>query len=415
MKIELAEHAGFCMGVQRALRLCTKLVKDKKAPIYTLGPIIHNNTVIEYLASLGVKNSKDLDAIEKGSWVLIRSHGITPKLRTKLNELGFNLCDATCPKVARVQSLIKSNVSLGYFVVIIGDHDHAETEGLLGYSDDKGIVLSSTKEVQDFIKTKDSKDKICVVAQTTQDLELFDKLCEELRGCFTDIKIINTVCDATKKRQDEVKKVGSKCECVIVAGGKNSANTTRLYEIAQKTSKKSFHIERAEELDVSKLDDVNRVFITAGASTPKWIIHETADKIKQHYSGVKEKVLKALASKTFFYLILVSYFLYSVINMSSASAFSMAGFALLNMELRRYLYQKLDDLRSLELNRFLVFAGFLSTLFASIFIQHLLMIPLLSYGLFFYMIYRDVSVRARVLMCASNVVALIVALIFIWG
>ncbi len=402
------------MGVQRALRLCMELVRSNKSPIYTLGPIIHNGTVTASLEAEGIKTTTAVESLEAGAWVLIRSHGITPKLRNKLSQLGLNVCDATCPKVARVQSLIKSNVSQGYFVVIIGDHGHAETEGLLGYAEEQGIVLSDLKEIKEFITTCDANKKICVVAQTTQDMELFESLCSVLRAHFKDIKVTNTICDATKKRQDEIKQKGNNADCIIVAGGKNSANTTRLYEIAQKTAPKSVHVERAQDLTCDDAKQGNTVFITAGASTPRWIIHETADAVKG--SGYFEKLIKLLASKSFFYSVMALYVLYNIFYFSMDAVFSMAGFALINMELRRYLLQKLDDFISRGVNKLLLFSGILTAVFASIIVQQLLFLPLLSYGLFFYMIYRNVSVRARVLLCMSNVVALFVALIFfIWG
>ena len=398
------------MGVQRALRLCMELVRSKKTPIYTLGPIIHNGTVTASLEAEGVKTAVDIDGLEPNSWVLIRSHGVTPKVRNKLASLGVNVCDATCPKVARVQGLIKSNVSQGYFAVIIGDHGHAETEGLMGYAEDRGVVLSNTEEVKAFIKQNDSGKKICAVAQTTQDIELFDSLCSLLAGHFKDIKIINTVCDATKKRQDEVKQKASNADCIIVAGGKNSANTTRLYEISQKTAPKSIHIERGQDLDPKDIKQSDTIFITAGASTPRWIIHETADVVTG--TGWKEKAIKVLASKQAFYFVLLLYAVYNVLHFSLDAVFSMSGFALMNMEFRRYLMQKLDDFRSHGISKMLLLSGILTSLFASIIVQQLLLLPLLSYGLFFYMIYRNVSVRASVMFCLSNVAALFVALIF---
>ncbi len=401
------------MGVQRALRLCMELVRSKKNSIYTLGPIIHNGTVTASLEAKGVKTATDIEKIEPNSWVLIRSHGVTPKVRNSLLERGINICDATCPKVARVQGLIKSNVSQGYFAVIIGDHGHAETDGLMGYAEDKGVVLSNMQEVKNFIKQNDPSAKICAVAQTTQDVELFDSLCVELGKYFKNIKIINTVCDATKKRQDEVKQKGSKADCIIVAGGKNSANTNRLCEIAQKAASKSIHIERAQDMDLDAVRQNKTVFVTAGASTPRWIIHETADAVKGN--GWMEKIIKTTASKKFFYAVLAVFVVHNVFNFSLDAIFAMAGFALLNMEFRRYLMQKLDDFMGRGVNKVLLLAGLLTALFASIIVRQILLFPLLSYGLFFYMIYRNVSVRASVMLCVSNLSALFVALtFFIW-
>ncbi|MCX6112817.1 MAG: 4-hydroxy-3-methylbut-2-enyl diphosphate reductase, partial [Proteobacteria bacterium] len=227
MKIELAQYAGFCMGVRRALSLCMDAIRRKNLPIRTLGPIIHNTTVIDELESHGIKSIKSPEDINEGDYVLIRTHGVTPSIRHELSRKGARIIDATCPKVARVQAIIRKHVANGYFIVIIGDHGHAETQGLLGYAEGKGQILSTKKEVQDFSASRNKDEKICVVAQTTQEIEVFDDLCSMLSSHFTDIKIINTICDATRNRQEEIRNKAKGSDHIFVVGGKDSANTTR--------------------------------------------------------------------------------------------------------------------------------------------------------------------------------------------
>jgi 4-hydroxy-3-methylbut-2-enyl diphosphate reductase len=388
------------------------LVRSGKKPIYTLGPIIHNNTVTEKLEAFGVRSVKDLDEIEPGSYVLVRSHGITPKLRQELVQRGLNICDATCPKVARVQAIIKSHVNQGYLTVIIGDHGHAETQGLLGYSDDKGVVLSTMQEIERFIKGAAKDTRICVVAQTTQEPQVFQDLCKELGNHFKDIKIIDTICDATRKRQIEINKKASCYDCVIVAGGKNSANTTRLYETALKSGKKAFHIENSRELDEIDLKDCNSVLVTAGASTPFWIIHEVKENIRK--SNLMENVLSLLASKWFGTLSFALAFIYSLFFLSRADRWvTLIGFAaslMLVLGLTSMYMSRLDMFeKKLPYAELAIAGGFLTLGVISLFFRGWLTVALLYYGLLFYVVYKNKAVARRIVIATLNLSFWIIA------
>ncbi|MEI6093721.1 MAG: 4-hydroxy-3-methylbut-2-enyl diphosphate reductase, partial [bacterium] len=279
MKIELAQYAGFCMGVRRALSLCMESIRKKNIPICTLGPIIHNSTVIEELESYGIKNIKTPEEVKEGDYVLIRTHGVTPQIRSALSKRGAKIIDATCPKVARVQGIIRKHVANGYFIVIIGDHGHAETQGLLGYAEDRGRILSTKDEVEKFAAAMDVNQKLCVVAQTTQEMEIFNDLCSILTERFSDIKIINTICDATRNRQEEIRIRSNVYSSIFVVGGKESANTKRLFEIAQKICPNTQLIERADEINLEDLANKKNVLVTAGASTPLRIAYEAVERI----------------------------------------------------------------------------------------------------------------------------------------
>ena len=393
------------MGVRRALSLCMDLVRSGKKPIYTLGPIIHNNTVTEKLEAFGVRNAKSIDDIEPGSYVLIRSHGITPKVRQELVQRGFNLCDATCPKVARVQAIIKSHVNQGYSIVIIGDHGHAETQGLLGYADDKGVILETMQEADLFIKNTDPNVRVCVVAQTTQEPKVFQQFCRKLESHFKDIKIIDTICDATRKRQEEVSHDASCFDCVIVAGGKNSANTARLYETALKSGKKALHLEGSFEIEDENFEESSSVLITAGASTPFWIMHEIKERVNRH--SFFEKLLSVLSSKEFGAVnFMMAFFIslywfsdkgYGLIAMMFASSLMLVA-GLLSMYMGR-----LDMFdKKLPYAGFGVAGGFLTLGITSLFLEPAVSALVLYYGLLFYVVYKNKAVARRLIIAMLN-------------
>jgi len=406
VKIKLARYAGFCMGVRRALRLCMDLVRSGKSPIYTLGPIIHNSTVIDKLDSFGVRSLKDIKEVTPQSHVLIRSHGITPKERGELVKRGINICDATCPKVAKVQAIIKSHVAQGYSIVIVGDHGHAETQGLLGYSDDKGVVLATMDEADGFIKKTDKSFKVCVVAQTTQEPRVFNEFCEKLKSHFKDIKIIDTICDATRKRQEEVNQDSLRYDCVIVAGGRHSANTTRLYETALKSGKRAFHIENSSELEKIDLEGCRTVLVTAGASTPLWIIHEIKEKLKSNKPS--EYILQVLSSRWFAVLSFVSAFILSRLFFPGQDYWTVIGSFAASLMLVVGLYSlymsELDMLEEKLAYTWPVMAGgFLTLGLISLLLKASLIPALLYYCLLFYVVYKNKALARRIVIAMLNI------------
>ncbi|MDM8538407.1 4-hydroxy-3-methylbut-2-enyl diphosphate reductase [Desulfobacterales bacterium HSG17] len=267
MKISIAKTAGFCMGVQRAVELALDASHAHKPPIYTFGPLIHNPQVLNLLEEKGISV---LDTIpEKGTGtVLIRAHGVPPDTKMLFENAGFTVIDATCPRVIKVQTIIRKHAQKGYASIIIGDKDHPEVVGLLGYAEDKGIVVDRIHDLE----VLPSFEKAIIVAQTTQNTLFYDAVKKWAAHEHRHYKVFDTICDSTERRQAEAKRLAESVDAVVVVGGYNSGNTQRLAEVVQEAGKPAFHIETEAELDVKSLADVNQIGITAGASTPNWII-----------------------------------------------------------------------------------------------------------------------------------------------
>ncbi|PKN37810.1 MAG: 4-hydroxy-3-methylbut-2-enyl diphosphate reductase [Deltaproteobacteria bacterium HGW-Deltaproteobacteria-2] len=283
MEIKLAKTAGFCMGVRRAVDIVLDIAQHETSRrIYTYGPLIHNPQTIELLKNRGVKPIENIEEIKdkENAILIIRAHGIAPAERKKIKESGIKIVDATCPKVGYVQSIIKKHAALDYTVVIVGDKEHPEVDGLLGYTGGRGIIISSLDEVDEL----SSIDKVCVVAQTTQDSENYSKIVEKIKNAYPHAIVFNTICSSTEKRQAEVIAMASEMDAMFIVGGKNSANTRRLADLAQKQQTPSFHIETPAEMENINFIPYNRIGVSAGASTPNWIIDRVMDKIMEGQS-----------------------------------------------------------------------------------------------------------------------------------
>ncbi|GBC64102.1 4-hydroxy-3-methylbut-2-enyl diphosphate reducta se [Desulfonema ishimotonii] len=267
MKLSVAKTAGFCMGVQRAVEMALDASNTCSPPIYTYGPLIHNPQVLSLLEEKGITV---LDTIpESGSGtVLIRAHGVPPDARLRLEEAGFTVIDATCPRVIKVQAIIRKHTREGYTCIIIGDADHPEVIGLLGYAGDKGFVVGSLQELEALPEF----DRAIIVAQTTQNTLFYEAVKKWSARSRRKYKVFDTICDSTEHRQEEAKRLAETVEAVVVVGGHNSGNTQRLAEIVRDAGKPAYHIETEGELDISALASVRHIGITAGASTPNWII-----------------------------------------------------------------------------------------------------------------------------------------------
>jgi len=275
MKVLLAKRAGFCFGVKRATQMAFEAAgKDKKT--YTLGPIIHSPQVVHRLEEMGVKVLKSLETMDSGT-IIIRSHGVAAGEIDEAVQKELEIVDATCPFVKKAQEHVKSLSESGYGVVVVGDADHPEVQGIVSYGGDKVFVVGSGDEVRQLPKM----NKIGVVAQTTQSFENLKNVVSEclLRG--GEIRVFNTICDATAVRQEEAKELACQVDCMLVVGGFNSANTRRLAEVCAEIQPRTHHIETAAEIVPSWFDGVERVGVTAGASTPKWIIDEVVDRIDE--------------------------------------------------------------------------------------------------------------------------------------
>jgi len=292
MGVKLAKTAGFCMGVRRAVDLVLDIAQRKgKENVYTYGPLIHNPQTIEILRTRGIipiSHVDDIDASDKGSTIIIRAHGISPEERKKIKEEGFKIIDATCPKVAHVQGIIKKHVSLDYTVLIIGDREHPEVNGLLGYAYGKGVVIGGGEEIEKLPPL----NKVCVVAQTTQSMDEFIDIVDRIKARFPDNVVFDTICDSTEKRQAEVKSLAAEMDAMFIVGGRNSANTKRLVRISGLECKPTFHIETADELNEINTNQYERIGISAGASTPNWIIDRVVDSIASRQREKEKKVKK---------------------------------------------------------------------------------------------------------------------------
>ena len=277
MVVKLAKTAGFCMGVKRAVDMVLEMASKKgHETIYTYGPLIHNPQTIELLRQRGIVpiiRSEELDKVPPGSLIVIRAHGIPPQEKKNIEEKGFKIIDATCPKVTRVQSIIRKHASAGFTVLIVGDREHPEVNGLLGFAGDNGIIVGSPEEIDKLPACK----KVCVVAQTTQSLNVYNSIVKKVKKKFPEAVIFDTICDSTEKRQAEIETLAAESDAVFVVGGKNSANTRRLAEIAKIKGNPTFHIETADELTGLDLEPYRHIGVSAGASTPNWIISRVVD------------------------------------------------------------------------------------------------------------------------------------------
>jgi (E)-4-hydroxy-3-methyl-but-2-enyl pyrophosphate reductase len=270
MKILIAKTSGFCMGVRRAVEMVLDAPDQNTNPIFTYGPLIHNPQVLHLLKSKDINVLDEIPARGDGT-VLIRAHGVPPSTTEKLKAVNFNVIDATCPRVIKVQTIIRKHAKKGYAVIIIGDNDHPEVIGLLGYARDNGHVVGSMPELE---ALPDFENAI-IVAQTTQNIEFFESVKNWTATHHPHYKVFNTICDSTARRQAEVKRLAQSVDAVIVVGGRNSGNTRRLAEIARESGKPTYHIETEADLDNIDSDALaaaRHIGITAGASTPNWVI-----------------------------------------------------------------------------------------------------------------------------------------------
>jgi len=283
MEIKLAITAGFCMGVRRAVDIVLDIAQHETSRrIYTYGPLIHNPQTIELLKSRGVKPVESIEEIKdrENAILIIRAHGIAPAERKKIKESGIKIVDATCPKVGYVQSIIKKHAALNYTVVIVGDKEHPEVDGLLGYTGGRGIIVSTLDDVDKL----SCIDKVCVVAQTTQDSDSYSKIVEKIKTLCPQAVVFNTICSSTEQRQAEVIAMAGEMDAMFIVGGKNSANTRRLADLAQKKQSSTFHIETPDEMEKINLGPYNSIGVSAGASTPNWIIDRVMEKIMEGQS-----------------------------------------------------------------------------------------------------------------------------------
>ncbi|MDH4212067.1 MAG: 4-hydroxy-3-methylbut-2-enyl diphosphate reductase [candidate division WOR-3 bacterium] len=273
MKIYRARHGGFCFGVKRAIKMALEAA-NKAENVYSLGPLIHNSLAVEDLKKRGIRPVDKIDGTDKNSVIIIRSHGVAPDVLKKINSKHYGIIDATCPRVRRAQRYVQKLIDEGYYVVIVGEKDHPEVKGLLGYAGRHATIYKERHKI--------NKKKIGVVPQTTLTQEKLNDAVADLMSDVIEMKIYNTICRETAVRINEATKLATRSDVMIVVGGKNSANTTRLYHVCKKL-RRSHHIESASEVKRSWFKGAKSVGITAGASTPKQQVDEVVRKIRRIY------------------------------------------------------------------------------------------------------------------------------------
>ena len=280
MKVIKAQTAGFCFGVKRAVDQVYDLAAKEKEPVYTYGPIIHNEEVVRDLEEKGVRvlnGKEDLLSVKKGT-VVIRSHGVGKEIYDLLNEHHITVVDATCPFVKKIHRIVEEQTREGRRVIIIGNPDHPEVQGIRGWGNDTTLVVENADQIEHLSVSKE--EKMCIVSQTTFNYKKFQDLVEKFEKKGYDILVLNTICNATQERQVEARRIASEVDAMIVIGGKHSSNTQKLYEICQKECKNTYFIQSLGDFNPECVNSVRSVGITAGASTPNQIIEEVHTNVR---------------------------------------------------------------------------------------------------------------------------------------
>ena len=280
MEVIVAKTAGFCFGVRRAVDQVYEQIEHGQGPIYTLGPIIHNEEVVKDLEEKGVVVLEDSDSLEQigQGTVIIRSHGVGRQVYDQIKSRGLHLADATCPFVKKIHRIVEEQNRQGRRVIIIGDSAHPEVEGIRGWGDDRTLTVKNEKEMEALPDLRG--EKLCIVSQTTFNYNKFKDLVEKFSEKGYDILVLNTICNATQERQVEAERIASQVEAMVVIGGKNSSNTRKLYEICRKECRNTYYIQTVGDLNPESVSSVRSVGITAGASTPKNIIEEVHTNVR---------------------------------------------------------------------------------------------------------------------------------------
>ena len=282
MEVLLAKSAGFCFGVKRAVEQVYEQI-EKGGPIYTYGPIIHNEEVVNDLAKKGVQvinSEEELQSLKEGT-VVIRSHGVPKRIYDRIEENGLSCVDATCPFVKRIHKIVQKESEEGRQIVIIGNAGHPEVEGIMGWAKGPAFVVESAEEIEKIPLKQDST--LCIVSQTTFNYKKFKELVEIIEKKSYDVSVLNTICNATEERQTEARAIAKEAEAMIVIGGRSSSNTQKLFEICKKECENTYYIQTIKDLDLTRLKSTDNVGITAGASTPNNIIEEVQKNVRNEF------------------------------------------------------------------------------------------------------------------------------------
>ena len=284
MRLTTADSAGFCFGVNRAMDRVNDLIDSGVSPIYTYGPLIHNEEVIRDLAQKGVlviHEEEELYTLTSGTLV-IRSHGIGNDLFQRLSRLPLEIIDLTCPFVKKIHEIVEEHTQQNEQIIVIGDPNHPEVKGIVGWGEKGQIhVIRDLTDLDNFHGRME--DKYCIVAQTTTNALKFKELVEKIRKKGYDIIVLNTICNATSTRQAEAKTLATQNDAMIVIGGKASSNTQKLFEICKMECENTYYIQTIDDLDLNQIRSYHSVGITAGASTPNKIIEEVQKNVRNEF------------------------------------------------------------------------------------------------------------------------------------
>jgi 4-hydroxy-3-methylbut-2-enyl diphosphate reductase len=276
MKIIVAEESGLCYGVKRALALARRTRRAKTGEVVTLGDLIHNPRAVADLAAQGIGSIEAPEEARKGT-VIIRSHGVSPEVYRRLRRRKIDIVDATCPTVKKIQRLVASLALKNREIVIVGHPGHPETRGLLGYSRGKGVIVEDESRVRDL----PSRKARAVLAQSTQDIEVFRKVAAALIAKTRELSVYNTICDSTRTRQRAVSELAGRVDTMFIVGGRSSSNTAKLYETSRRIQPRTYFIENSRQITPDKLRGACTVGISGGASTPPEAIQEAVDTIRR--------------------------------------------------------------------------------------------------------------------------------------
>ncbi len=283
MEVVVAEHAGFCFGVTKAVENVYEQIEKNKKNIYTFGPIIHNEIVVGDLQKKGVRVIEDISELEgiKEGTVVIRSHGVTRQTHQALMNTGLEIIDATCPFVKRIHRIVDEESSKGKSIIVVGSSTHPEVEGIVSYANGPVYVVESPEEARKFGGSRETE--YVIVSQTTFNMNKFKETIEIFNNNSYNINIVNTICNATDERQTEAEEIASKADVMIVIGGAHSSNSRKLYEICAARCSRTYFIQTLDDLKLEIPDEADLVGITAGASTPKNIIEEVQKHVRTNF------------------------------------------------------------------------------------------------------------------------------------
>ncbi len=278
MNIKISEKAGFCFGVKRAMGLAWReLCEEHDKQIYALGPLIHNKQAVEKYEERGLVTADDIEDIPSDVKMIIRSHGVSKSIYDRADEKELEVVDTTCPFVKKIHDIVKENYDKGKKIILIGDKNHPEVIGINGWCNNSAIIIKTIEEAKEL--ELDPEVDYCSVAQTTMNLEVYGNMVDILKQKSDKIDFNNTICSSTKARQEAARELASEMDCMVVIGGKHSSNTQKLVGICKEVCP-TFAIETRDDLDVEEIKKYENVGITAGASTPDWIIDDIIKYLK---------------------------------------------------------------------------------------------------------------------------------------